>query len=43
MIASNQTAFGLLWLFLSVQPPVLVDWLPWRHVLGGLDNTSRSS
>ncbi|WP_157173584.1 AMP-binding protein [Pseudaminobacter salicylatoxidans] len=38
MISSNQTAIATMWPFLAVQPPVLVDWLPWHHVFGGLDN-----
>ncbi len=38
MIASNQAAYSLLWPFLAEEPPVLLDWLPWHHVFGGLDN-----
>lgn len=38
MIASNQVAYSLLWPFLSEEPLVLLDWLPWHHVFGGLDN-----
>lgn len=38
MIASNQAAIAAQWPFLAEEPPVLVDWLPWHHVFGGLDN-----
>ncbi|MDI6024829.1 AMP-binding protein [Corticibacterium sp. UT-5YL-CI-8] len=38
MISSNQAAIAALWPFLTDTPPVLVDWLPWHHVFGGLDN-----
>jgi feruloyl-CoA synthase len=35
MMCSNQKALSQVWPFLSVRPPVLVDWLPWNHVFGG--------
>lgn len=38
MIASNQAAYALHWPFLAARRPVLLDWLPWHHVFGGLDN-----
>lgn len=38
MISSNQGAIAAMWPFLAETPPVLVDWLPWHHVFGGLDN-----
>ncbi len=38
MIASNQAAYALHWPFLTRRRPVLLDWLPWHHVFGGLDN-----
>lgn len=38
MIASNQSAYAAHWTFLAERPPVLIDWLPWHHVFGGLDN-----
>lgn len=38
MIASNQAAYAAHWPFLTQQRPVLIDWLPWHHVFGGLDN-----
>lgn len=37
MISSNQTAIAAMWPFMT-ESPVLVDWLPWHHVFGGLDN-----
>ena len=38
MISSNQGAIAAMWPFAVETPPVLVDWLPWHHVFGGLDN-----
>ena len=38
MISSCQAAYAVMWPFLAATPPVLVDWLPWHHVFGGLDN-----
>lgn len=38
MISSNQSAIAAGWPFIANRRPVLVDWLPWRHVFGGLDN-----
>jgi feruloyl-CoA synthase len=38
MISSNQAAIAAMWPFVADTPPVLVDWLPWHHVFGGLDN-----
>lgn len=38
MIASNQSAYAAHWPFLIQRRPVLIDWLPWHHVFGGLDN-----
>jgi feruloyl-CoA synthase len=37
MISSNQAAIATMWPFMT-ETPVLVDWLPWHHVFGGLDN-----
>lgn len=37
MISSNQAAIAAMWPFMA-DAPVLVDWLPWHHVFGGLDN-----
>jgi feruloyl-CoA synthase len=38
MISSNQAAIAAAWPFMTERPLVLVDWLPWHHVFGGLDN-----
>lgn len=38
MIASCQSAYGVHWPFLAAHRPALIDWLPWHHVFGGLDN-----
>tara|TARA_R110002110_G_scaffold415612_1_gene651474 strand:+ start:27850 stop:29598 length:1749 start_codon:yes stop_codon:yes gene_type:complete len=38
MIASCQSAYGIHWPFLATRRPALIDWLPWHHVFGGLDN-----
>ncbi len=38
MISSCQCAYGVHWPFLAARRPVLIDWLPWHHVFGGLDN-----
>ncbi|MBA8907652.1 AMP-binding protein [Aminobacter ciceronei] len=38
MVSSNQAAIAAMWPFVVETPPVLVDWLPWHHVFGGLDN-----
>ncbi|MBO6784242.1 MAG: AMP-binding protein, partial [Alphaproteobacteria bacterium] len=38
MIASCQAAYAAHWPFLADHRPVLIDWLPWHHVFGGLDN-----
>lgn len=38
MIASCQAACAAIWPFLAARPPVLIDWMPWNHVFGGLDN-----
>ncbi|MEA2834534.1 MAG: feruloyl-CoA synthase [Methylobacteriaceae bacterium] len=35
MLCSNQQAIYQIWPFLSLKPPVLVDWLPWNHTFGG--------
>ncbi len=37
MISSNQAAIAAMWPFMA-NAPVLIDWLPWHHVFGGLDN-----
>jgi feruloyl-CoA synthase len=38
MLCSNQRAIGQVWPFLSAEPPLLVDWLPWSHTFGGNHN-----
>lgn len=38
MIAAVQSRVAAHWPFLAQTKPVLVDWLPWHHVFGGLDN-----
>jgi feruloyl-CoA synthase len=40
MMCSNQTALLQGWPFLSDEPPVLVDWLPWSHTFGGNHNVN---
>lgn len=38
MLTSNQQMMREVWPFLAVEPPVLVDWLPWSHTFGGSHN-----
>ncbi|HKV38758.1 MAG TPA: AMP-binding protein, partial [Blastocatellia bacterium] len=38
MLCSNQQSLAQAWPFLSDEPPVLVDWLPWNHTFGGNNN-----
>ncbi len=38
MLVSNMAAKGLLWSFLTEEPPVLLDWLPWSHTFAGNQN-----
>mgnify|MGYP001289005527 CR=1 FL=1 len=38
MLCSNQLAKELVWPFLKVNRPVLVEWLPWSHTFGGNHN-----
>jgi feruloyl-CoA synthase len=38
MLTSNQQTMRQVWPFLAVEPPVLVDWLPWSHTFGGSHN-----
>jgi feruloyl-CoA synthase len=38
MLASNQQMMRQAWPFLTGEPPVLVDWLPWSHTFGGSHN-----
>jgi feruloyl-CoA synthase len=38
MLTANQQQIAQVWPFLSDQPLVLVDWLPWNHTFGGNHN-----
>ena len=38
MICANQAQIAACMPDLAVQPPVLVDWLPWNHTFGGNHN-----
>ena len=38
MIGAVQGAIAAHWPFLAHERPSIVDWLPWHHVFGGLDN-----
>src|SRR5579884_738097 len=38
MLCSNQAMLGQCWPFLTEEPPVLVDWLPWSHTFGANHN-----
>ena len=38
MITSNQVSYATAWPFLTDEPPVIVDWLPWNHTFGGNSN-----
>ena len=38
MLAANQQMIRQAWPFLAVDPPVMVDWLPWSHTFGGNHN-----
>jgi feruloyl-CoA synthase len=38
MLTANQQQIAQLWPFLSEEPLVLVDWLPWNHTFGGNHN-----
>jgi feruloyl-CoA synthase len=35
MLSANQQQMRQAWPFLVVEPPVLLDWLPWSHTFGG--------
>ena len=39
MLCSNQAMIAAHLPFLTDEPPVLVDWLPWNHTFGGNHNT----
>ncbi|HWP26329.1 MAG TPA: feruloyl-CoA synthase [Xanthobacteraceae bacterium] len=38
MLTANQQQIAQIWPFLSEQPLVLVDWLPWNHTFGANHN-----
>ncbi len=38
MLTANQQQILQLWPFVTEQPLVLVDWLPWNHTFGGSHN-----
>jgi feruloyl-CoA synthase len=38
MLCSNQAMLRAVFPFLSQEPPVLCDWLPWHHTAGGNHN-----
>ncbi len=38
MMCSNQQAIVQIWPFITRQPPIVVDWLPWSHTFGGNHN-----
>jgi feruloyl-CoA synthase len=38
MLCANQAMLQQIWPFLSEEPPVLVDWLPWSHTFGANHN-----
>lgn len=35
MLRANQLGISALWPLHDIEPPVLVDWLPWHHCFGG--------
>lgn len=35
MLTVNQQQAAQVWSFLTIEPPVVVDWLPWNHTFGG--------
>jgi feruloyl-CoA synthase len=38
MLCANQQMIRQVFVFLTHEPPVLVDWLPWNHTFGGSHN-----
>jgi feruloyl-CoA synthase len=38
MLCSNQAMLRHAFPFVALEPPVLVDWLPWNHTFGGSHN-----
>jgi feruloyl-CoA synthase len=35
MLCSSQQSWAQLWPFLDSSPPIVCDWLPWHHTVGG--------
>ena len=40
MLCANQQMIAQTMRFLAVEPPVLLDWLPWSHTFGGNHNVN---
>ena len=38
MLCSNQAMLQTALCFVTQEPPVLLDWLPWNHTFGGNHN-----
>jgi len=38
MLCSNQQAIRQVWPFLTREPPIILDWLPWSHTFGSNHN-----
>jgi len=38
MLTANQQMIRQCWPFLEIEPPIIVDWLPWSHAFGGNHN-----
>jgi feruloyl-CoA synthase len=38
MLCSNQAMIGAGFAFVTEEPPVVIDWLPWSHTFGGNHN-----
>ena len=41
MMCANQQMIRQTWPFLTGEPPVLLDWLPWSHTFGGNHNVNQ--
>jgi feruloyl-CoA synthase len=41
MMCANQQMIRQAWPFLTHEPPVLLDWLPWSHTFGGSHNVNQ--
>jgi feruloyl-CoA synthase len=41
MMCANQQMIRQTWPFLTREPPVLLDWLPWSHTFGGSHNVNQ--